>query len=102
MTKYKITQSDQSYRIEVLGHANYQDEGYDIVCAGISMAVAMTANLLDKLSLSCNIIELTHDKGKFILEVDMKNDTAIKVLDNLVDCLSTLEKQYPSNLKKLK
>lgn len=100
MTKYKITKTSEKYKIDINGHANYSSEGEDIVCAGISMAVFMTANLIDKLGFGCNIINQNYDKGKFLIETDMKNDIVVTIMDNLVDHLQALEQQYPKNIKK--
>ncbi len=102
MTKYKITLSDKSYTIEVKGHAMSGPYGSDIVCAGISMAVAITSNLIDKLGFGCNIMELVHEEGKFKIKTDMKNETVVKIMDNLVEHLDALSKQYPENIQNLK
>jgi len=101
MTKYKITLSDKSYTIEVKGHAMSGPYGSDIVCAGISMAVAITSNLIDKLGFGCNIMELVHEEGKFKIKTDMKNETVVKIMDNLVEHLDALSKQYPENIQNL-
>jgi uncharacterized protein YsxB (DUF464 family) len=100
MTKYTIAKGDDFYRIEVKGHAMAGTYGFDIVCSSISTAVALTANLIDKLGFSCNIRTLVHEEGKFIIETDIKENTVIKVMDNLVDYLETVSKQYPKNVKK--
>jgi len=102
MTKYKITVSDNSYKIEVKGHAMSGPYGSDIVCASISMAVAMTANLIDKLGFGCNIMTLVHEEGKFIIETDLANETVVKIMDNLVDHLDEISRQYPKNIQNLK
>ena len=102
MTKYKITLSDKSYTIEIKGHAMSGPYGSDIVCAGISMAVAITSNLIDKLGFGCNIMELVHEEGKFKIKTDMKNETVVKIMDNLVEHLDALSKQYPENIQNLK
>ena len=44
MTFYKVIRSKNQTVVEVKGHADYDDKGYDIVCAGISIATLMTAN----------------------------------------------------------
>ena len=100
MTKYKITLSDKSYKIEVKGHADYKEYGSDIVCASISMGVAMTANLIYKLGFGCNIMKLVHEEANFLIETDLKNETVVKIMDNLVDHLDEISKQYPKNIQK--
>ena len=102
MTKYKITKSDNSYKIEVKGHANYSEYGSDIVCAAISMGVAMTSNLIDKLGFGCNIMKLVHEEANFLIETDLTNDLVVKIMDNLSDHLDAISKQYPKNIQNLK
>lgn len=99
MTIYKINKTKDIYEIEIKGHANYAPENEDIVCAGISMAVCMTANALDMLDLSCNILDFIHKKGYSLLSINTKSDIAVKLMDNLADVLDTLSKQYPKNIK---
>ena len=50
MTRAVFRKKEGLYiNFEVNGHASYADSGNDIVCAGISTAVIMSINLLDKL-----------------------------------------------------
>ena len=49
MTTYYIERKTNEALIEVKGHAGYATHGADIVCAAISTACFMTANLIDKL-----------------------------------------------------
>lgn len=100
MTKYTITKGDNFYKIEIYGHAMSGPYGSDIVCSSISTAVALTANLIDKLNFSCNIRTLVHEEGKFIIETDINNDIVNGIMDNLVDYLDTIAIQYPKNIRK--
>ncbi len=100
MTKYKITKSEGSYKIEIKGHSEYADYGSDIVCASISTAVCLTANTIDKLGFSCNLINNIHKEALYIIETDMKENVVIKVMDSLVDYLDTISSQYPKYIKK--
>jgi len=102
MTKFKVIKDEAKYLVEIKGHADYASEGYDIVCAGISTAVSMTLNLLDKFGLSYNIKNQIVEKGNVLIETDMSDSRVITIMDNLVDCLETLEVQYPKNIKNLK
>lgn len=100
MIKYKITQSNLEYTIEVKGHANQNPYGSDIVCASVSTMLIMTLNLLEKLNLqSCNVREPICDEGLFKVSINMSNDTAIKILDNLKESLDMLRMTYPKNIK---
>ena len=47
MTKAKFIYSNQLFQtFEISGHAEYADEGLDIVCAGISATVINSLNLI--------------------------------------------------------
>lgn len=100
MTKYTITKSDNSYKIEIKGHSEYADYGSDIVCASISTAVCLTANTIDKLGFSCNLIKNIHKEALYIIETDMKEISVIKVMESLEDYLDTISSQYPKYIKK--
>ena len=47
-------------------------------------------------------MELVHEEGKFKIKTDMKNETVVKIMDNLVEHLDALSKQYPENIQNLK
>lgn len=100
MIKYKVAKSDEEYTVEVKGHANQNPYGSDIVCASVSTMLIMTLNLMEKLELlGCNITNPICDEGKFQLHINMSNDTAIKIVDNLIESLDMLSKSYPKNIK---
>lgn len=100
MIKYKITNSDFEYKIEVKGHANQNPYGSDIVCASVSTMLIMTVNLIEKLGLqSCNVTKPICDEGLFLININKSNDTAIKILDNLKESLDMLAMTYPKNIK---
>lgn len=101
MTKFKVVKKD-NYLIEIKGHAEYADEGYDIVCSSISTAVSLTFNLIDKFGLSYNIINQRVEKGNVLLETNMSDSKVVTIMDNLVDYLEALEEKYPNNIKKVK
>lgn len=100
MIKYKITKSDNSYKIEVSGHANQNPYGQDIVCASVSTMLIMTYNLLERLNLfSCNITKPICEEGKFCLNMKCDNKVAFEILENLKDSLDMLQSTYPSYIK---
>ncbi len=100
MIKYTINQNiDNVYSIEVLGHANYANHGNDIVCSSVSTALVMTANLIERLNLSYNIIELICEDGNFKLVIKLENDLVKTILLNLEETLKELEIQFPKHIK---
>ena len=99
MTTYSVKRKINEAVIEVSGHAGYAKSGEDIVCASISTACILTANLIDKLDLRYNILDLVCEEGYFRLQVNTLDKTTRIIFDNLVDTLDDLSGQYPKYLK---
>lgn len=99
MIQIKIKKSDSRSLIEIQGHANYADYGNDIVCAAISTAAIMTANLIEKLNLSYNIVDFVCEEGYFLLDIKIGDNTAMAVFENLEYTVDELQKQYPKYIK---
>lgn len=99
MTTYSVLRKEKEATIEVKGHADYAVSGQDIVCASISTACIVTANLIEKLNLGYNIIDLVCDEGYFRLQVKTTDATSKGILENLEDTLEEISKQYPKYLK---
>ena len=102
MTTYIVEYNDGEALVETKGHANYADEDYDIVCASISTACILSANLIDNLKLGYNIIDLKCEKGYFRLQVKTDNPIVLGIIKNLEEHLDEMSKDYPKNLKKKK
>lgn len=94
------------YSLEVKGHTGYATSGNDIVCAGISTAVIMSINLLDKLI--PNLFEVIQDDAEGY--ICLKNiqyskmnaveiDIVIKIFDSLIEILEDIQANYQSHLK---
>ena len=99
MTKIKIQYKSDTTLLVVSGHSGYAQNGHDIVCAAISTACIMSANLIERLDLNTNIIDLVCDEGFFRLEVKKSNFVADIVIENLIETLDELQKQYPRYIK---
>ena len=78
---------------------DYDIYGKDIVCASISTALIFTANLIEKLNLGYNIMDLVCEEGYFRLQIKTSDLTANAVFENLEYTLEEISKQYPKNLK---
>lgn len=87
-------------KIDVKGHANYDEFGKDIVCASVSTLVISTIN---------NIIDIDEESILYEekdneIKIEIKKDNKIvrKLIDNMVLMLEDLEKDYPKNIKILR
>jgi len=93
MIKVNITPK----KIEILGHALYDDFGKDIVCAGVSSVVITTINAI--LTFDKNYISYTTEKDKFVIEINVFNEIVNKLISNMIDMLENIEEYYPKNIK---
>ncbi|NLN50470.1 MAG: ribosomal-processing cysteine protease Prp [Acholeplasmataceae bacterium] len=84
--------------VEVKGHAEFAELGEDIVCASVSTAVILSANLIERLKEKENV-ELKEADGYFHLKVLKQTNNIKVIIQNLVWTLKELEKQYPHFIK---
>lgn len=82
--------------ITITGHAMYDEYGKDIVCASVSSIVITSVNAIVRID--CDSIEFKEDDGVFI-KVLKHNEVIDKLLENLIDLLENLEKQYPKYIE---
>ena len=83
-------------KIEIIGHSNYDIVGKDIVCSAVSSIVTTTINgiiSIDKEAISYNY------QNDVMTIINNKNDEiTIKLLNNMLDLLKSLAKDYPKNI----
>lgn len=83
--------------VKVSGHANYAEEGFDIVCASVSSIAITTINAIIKID--SNSIKYSEEDGLLEIEI-LKNDKTINILiDNMISMFKELEKQYKKYIK---
>ena len=83
-------------KIEISGHANFNSNGNDIVCASVSSIIYTTVNGI--MNINCNAIKY-EDNDKFIIYVLSNDEITVKLIENMIDLLTDLAKQYPKNIK---
>lgn len=84
-------------KIELVGHALFDDFGKDIVCAGVSSVVTTTINAI--LTFDENYINYQILEDKFIIEVNNHNEIVDNLINNMIDMLKNIEEDYPNNIK---
>ena len=83
--------------ISLKGHANYDEYGKDIVCASVSSIITTSIN--DMMSINKDAVNYNDDKIELSISI-IKDDILVKKLfENLKELLSSLEKDYPKNIK---
>ena len=82
-------------RIKINGHAEYNEKGKDIVCAGISAVLITSVNAILKFDETAIKFNESND---FYLENIKQDEITNKLLNNLCDMLKSFEKQYSKNI----
>lgn len=106
MTKAKFIYENNLFNtFEIIGHADYADEGLDIVCAGISASVITSLNLLIKLLNKKVLFNENQEEGYMHFEIidqniDNKTRSFVElVMENLYESLLQISDNYPNHLK---
>ena len=98
MIRVNIYIKDNDYaKISITGHANYGNYGNDIVCASVSSISLCTINAI--YSFIDDSIDVRESIGKLEITVNKYDEITMILLDNMIRCLSDIEKNYPSNIK---
>jgi hypothetical protein len=98
MIKYHVCKDQTITAVRVSGHANYKKHGEDIVCAAVSTATILSANLLERMGFKGDYT-VSVEEGFFDLQVIQSNPNLEHVLINLEETLKELELQYPKYIK---
>lgn len=84
-------------KIELIGHALFDDYGKDIVCAGVSSVVTTTINAI--LTFDENYVSYQNLKDKFEINIISHNEIVDNLINNMLDMLKNIEEDYPNNIK---
>ncbi|MEG2322338.1 MAG: ribosomal-processing cysteine protease Prp [Bacilli bacterium] len=84
-------ENDVVNEITIIGHAEYEDTGKDIVCASVSSIVLTTVNAI--MRINRDAIDYIENDGVWI-KILKSTVVTDKLIDNLIDLLLELEKQY--------
>ncbi len=90
-------QKNNINHITILGHANYDRLGKDIVCAAVSATYLCTVNGI--LKIDKKSISVIHNDSRQEIVVNKNSDVVLSLLQNMVECFIDLERQYPNNIK---
>ena len=82
--------------IEITGHSNYDIVGKDIVCSGVSSIVTTTINGI--ISIDEKAISYNYKNDKMTIVINKKDEITIKLINNMIDLLKSLAKDYPKNI----
>ena len=97
MINYSIKYGS-SIIVKIEGHADYSEEGTDIICASVSSIVTMTVNLVDNFGYKFNDVKLEKGFASFNIKSD---DVIIKIVTTLEELLDSLAKKNPNYIKRI-
>ncbi|MFA6796323.1 MAG: ribosomal-processing cysteine protease Prp [Bacilli bacterium] len=88
--------TERILRIELRGHADYAEEGKDIVCAGVSACFLGALSAIE----NSKSVKYSYDKGQGYVEATKDiNSYDSTVLDVLYRQLELIAKSYPKFVK---
>lgn len=93
MIKVKVRKNN----ISILGHANYDDYGSDIVCASASSIVICSVEAIANFDETA--IDINQSKDKLKIIINKEDNITNKLIQNMLNCLKELEKKYPKNIE---
>ena len=98
MIRVKIsTKDDQVQKIDISGHADYDDYGKDIVCSSVSSIITTTVNAI--IMFDNNYINYQEKKDDFVIIIKNNDEIVNNLIQNMLNLLSQLEDDYPDNIK---
>ena len=98
MIKVQISVKDNNIKkINIKGHADYDDYGKDIVCSSVSSITITTINAI--LMFDKNYISYNGKKDNFEIVINENNDITYKLVNNMINMLTELSQDYPKNIK---
>ncbi len=98
MIKIKVKKENDAVKyIKISGHADYAEEGFDIVCASVSSIAITTVNALISINEDC----IVYSESDGLLEIGiLKHDEVIdKLIDNMISLLTQLSLDYKDYIK---
>ena len=91
---------NQIINLKVIGHANSDEYGQDLVCAGVSTACIGVLNMLVKKDFLTNHLgKIEIDEGYINIVVDCSDDVCQVVLETLETTLETMVEDYGQFIK---
>ena len=84
-------------RIDILGHADYEEYGKDIVCSSVSSIVTTTVNGIYEIDK--DYLNVKEEKDGMVITILKQDNVCDKLIKNMLSLLQELEESYPENIK---
>ena len=83
-------------KINILGHADYDEYGKDIVCSSVSSIVTTTVNGIHEIN--DKYLSVEEVKDGMIITILEDDKICYKLIQNMLSLLSELSNSYPENI----
>lgn len=99
MIKVKVLSKDKKNidTISILGHADYDEYGKDIVCSSVSSIVTTTINGIYEIDKT--YLQVEEVKDGMVINILKNDDICNKLIKNMLTLLQELSESYPENIK---
>lgn len=95
MIRACITEKNQEcIKVTISGHADYAEEGYDIICAAVSMLAVNTVNSIEALTEDSYICDQGEDGFMEISVGDEVSDRTKVLMQSLCIGLKSIQEAY--------
>lgn len=96
MIKVRIESKKKITGIQILGHADYDEYGRDIVCSSVSSIVTTTVNGIYEIDKDFLTVEEVKDG--MMITIQKEDSICEKLIKNMLNLLSELGESYPENI----
>jgi len=98
MIRINVKKKDDKINyVKVSGHAEYAEEGFDIVCASVSCICITTVNALISIDEEC--VVYSEEDGMLEIGIMKHSDITSKLVNNMLDMLGKLAEDYNEYIK---
>ena len=98
MVRASYTLEENTHTLKIAGHANYDEYGKDIVCAGVSSLVQALMGWLEENYHKAETIRVDRDEGEIIISCDGGEEVA--AVFNMVSLgLEQIADAYPDHVE---
>lgn len=98
MIEISVKKKDNNINyIKISGHAEYAEDGFDIVCASVSCIAITTVNAL--ISIDEEYVVYSEEDGLLEIGIVKHDEITTKLVENMLNLLKNLEEDYKDYIK---
>jgi uncharacterized protein len=94
MITIEVKRHEHTFVLDIQGHALFAPKGEDIVCAGVSTASIMTANLFEQVTQTTSILH----EGQLTITVHHLKEEHYYIYDVFKKAIDDIIAAYPSHV----